>query len=306
MPEILLINPLSLAHAELRDYFAEALASFGVEVTPIGEMLPRTSSPNVLQLLKSFFTRPDSWRRVGSAWSRKPKLYLFVDPFMVVDVLCSLVTRAPIIVFVHERRVYGRSLSSRIKAAIYKFLLARCIRIGPAEENRVDLLFGRPDDHVGDRQDNEILCFGNWFASKILPETAADLQRLSAKGFHLVRMGVTEDKSLLDAFDNVLDRYATQAEKTAAFRRARYLYLPYTPTNQSGVLIDCLNFGLRVVLGHARLPQGYVLQEIAIDIDEAGTEAPFDFRAARDRLHAGNLVTLRSLVEHVQMVAKVK
>lgn len=301
MPNVTLVNPLSSAHYEFADYVGSSLERAGAKVTRIGAMESRRSSPNVVGIIIEFLRRRDRFARLKITISRQSKVYLFVDLFLVIDVLLSSLTKSPIVLYVHENRIFGRSLSSKVKQRFYRLVLERCVRMGPKEAHRVHLLFGRPLEEAPGKE-NMVLCFGTWIKGKVSNNVQGELQELRNKGFKLVRMGVTHDKTLLDEFDQTVDRFIEEEEKQDAFRRAKYLYLPYTPTNESGVIVDCLNNYVRVILGEENLPQDYVLFDIGLSIKNVGTEQKFNFQEAYNKLDGDNLQTLSQICMYLKQV----
>lgn len=268
---VTLIQPKSVQNKAFFDYFYKELKS----ITPfdvVGRMRVRKSSPSVykefVDVLLSIFLL-DFWHRMKPIFSAKKTIYLFFDIHLFVHVFFAKITKAKLYAYIHEEMIYGISLSSKLKSLMYEYIKKNVNLIGPRTKYNISLLFQRPTCYDYRNKKDYLLLFGNWLPGKVELEVCESIRFIKDKyKYKIIRKGIGRNFEVERICDKVDICFISDDEKKKLFSECKYIYLPYVPTSQSGVLADCLSNSCFAIVRDKCDYKDYYLRDIIIQFDE--------------------------------------
>ncbi len=298
---LLLMRPLSTYHRDFLEYIEELLLLGGVNYRTLGAQRPLKSSPGFLSsIARVKFVVVDIERTMAAAFGRNV-FFLFPDLFTCLAVLAKLTFQPDkeIYLYIHEPRiVINGKLSSRIKSVLYSWLIKRTNQIGPDSSNPIHLLHLQQDvkiRNVSAAVNQTVLFMGNWLEGKVSSDLIHVVRQLKERGNRCVRLGYTEEKKFLTEFDEVIDMVFSNETKEDWLRKVDFLYLPYVPTSQSGVIADCLSYKVRCICSDAFRYEHFYLGGICTHLGILDQSSDVNFDAIWDEVHKNNLNSTKAI-----------
>ncbi|NRP26534.1 hypothetical protein XMD420_000117 [Marinobacterium sp. xm-d-420] len=249
-----LLIPINKASENFYRYFDDLLNEINVDVKKVGSATSDITSPDLLSSVKQLFVRFKSIRKSQNIYKflfgSDDRIYLFPEPLAFIDSILSIIFFRKCYVYIHEPKITIRKPSSLIKHIVQIIIIRLSVNIGVGSSYPIKLLFPKAD-RKRENTDNPlsiVLFFGAWIKGKVDERIWKTVFTLKSHGFLTLRAGFTDESIKLPDFDEIVHGYVDDDTKHRLFQKADFVFLPYKPTAQSGIVADCLSYGIPVLV----------------------------------------------------------